>query len=231
MQLSYGTYYHDDNEVALTAAFRPVYERGNKVKVTGVFTIDGKLQADDPAGLSVKIAALEAAYGINGLDLVMGGTAHSLISSQCIGGTRVTELSYPVGDGAEYVTFRSYRITVEGDLAVTNTTTLLTEFTETITLSGGGPKWVMLTPANGPPQRQQTRGQTPYVARQSGSAIGFGQYPAVPDPIWPSAEHRERRQVTRGSPKVTAGAAQYYPVQWSYEFESATSLIGNPTIR
>lgn len=231
MQLTYGTYTHADNEVTLTISSRPVYERGVKVKVTVTWTIDGKLQADDAAGLSLAIAALEAGYASNGQNLSLGGTAHSLLSSECIGGTRVTELSYPTGDGAEYVTFRSYRITVEGDLAVTNTTTVITEFTESISLSGGGPKWVMLTPANGPPQRQQTRGQMPYVARQSGSAIGFGQYPAVPDPIWPSAEHRERRQITRSSPKVTAGAAQYYPVQWSYEFESATSLIGSPTIR
>lgn len=231
MQLTYGNYTHADNEVTLSISYRPVYERGVKVKVTVTWTIDGKLQADDAAGLSLAIAALEAGYAANGQNLSLGGTAHSLLSSECIGGTRVTELSYPTGDGAEYVTFRSYRITVEGDLAVTNTTTVITEFTESISLSGGGPKWVMLTPANGPPQRQQTRGQMPYVARQSGSAIGFGQYPAVPDPIWPSAEHRERRQITRNSPKVTAGAAQYYPVQWSYEFESATSLIGNPTIR
>lgn len=231
MQLTYGTYTHADNEVTLTISYRPVYERGVKVKVTAVWTIDGKLQADDVAGLSTAITALEAGYATNGQNLSLGGTAHALLSSECIGGTRVTELSYPVGDGAEYVTFRSYRITVEGDLAVTNTTALLTEFTESIRLSGGGPKWVMLTPAIGPPQPQQTRGQMPYVAVQSGSAVGFGQYPTVPPPIWPAAEHRERRQITAGSPKVTAGAAQYYTIQWSYEFESSTPLIGTPTIR
>ena len=213
--LTYNAYTHADGEVTITISKRPNFERGVAVSVTESWTIDGVIQAADAAALSTALTNLELAYSANGGNLSLGGTAHTLTSSNCIGGTRVTSFEYPKGDGAEYVTFRTYKIVIEGDLALTETTALLTEFTETVTLSGGGPKWVLLTPANGPPQRQQTRARMPYVARQSGSAVGYGQYPTPPGPIWPSSEHVERRQLTRSSPKVTNGAARYFPIQWS----------------
>lgn len=69
---------------------------------------------------------------------------------------------------------------------------------------------------------------------QRGSAVGLSDYPIVPDPIWPEAEHEDKRSVNFGNPKKTGGVIgsvyTEWPVEWTYEFEDTAPLIGVPNV-
>lgn len=202
--------------------------------------IQGYLQADDPAGITAAILALEAAYSIQGQNatlLLNDGTtpsAHRLISNQCIGGVRVTSpVSYEKGDGAEYSTFRHYRIGLEA-IVPTNQISLIA-WDETLSFSGGGPRDVWIEVRNGPPQKQRVSLATIYEVRQSGRAIGLYSYPFAARPIWPDAEILTERRSELKLPKYTGQGATRtlteFEVSWSYVFRSDQQLFGTPSPR
>jgi hypothetical protein len=121
MILRYGSYSHPDNEVIISISQRPTFnEIGLRSGYVASWSIQGMLQGSSVSDLSTKIIALESAYGADGLDLVLydsdGSTVrHAMRNTGSRTGVKILDLSYPTGDGAEYVTFRTYTIQAEAE--------------------------------------------------------------------------------------------------------------------
>jgi hypothetical protein len=233
MQFTYGSYTHPAGEVSLTITKRPVFSaRGFRVATRETWNLQGILQGSSPQDVSSKIADLQTAYGANGKDaklLLPGGStsAHALISSDTLGGVRVTSLNFPEGRGAEFSTFRTYAITLEADFAEAESTLL--RFEESLDVTGtAGAKTKYLTTLDAGPQKQTIFTRTTVTLVQSGSALGYLAYPLIPPPIFPEAEHVERRRISRGPVRESRGVYTDFPVQWNYVFESDFPLTGFP---
>jgi len=235
--LSYGSHAHDEGEVSfayssealLTAAQTPYAER---VQID----LTGELHGSTIAEINTKVAKLVAAYSVDGLDFsVKDGTgkklALSLASSACIGGLRVTRRpSFPEGRDAALVTFMPFQITLVGEREISDPTTVLLSYQETINFEGGGPEYAMLETRVGRPQRQgPVTNQTIYRATQEGNAVGLHDFPTIPSAIWPAYQIRPRRRSLIGG--RLAGVDGTYinkGVRWRYDFESPVPLIGTP---
>jgi len=235
MFLQYGSYIHDTNEAAVTIARVPQYNEGGiQTGFRETWRIRGILQAATADLLSISIRLLNVAYSIQdrniGLFFDNGfPTAHVLLSSRTLGGIRVVDgPNWPEGEGAEYSTFRTYEITLEGD--VPDRRIGLLAWTESITFSGGGPRFVMQQPLNGIPVRQKVAEATPFQAQQVGAAVGHFSYPIASAPLWPADEHRDQRRIERGQPKRHGNGYAEFPIQWSYSFEAAAPLLGLPRL-
>lgn len=233
LYVSYRGYSHQVGECEVVISRQGVFERGICTKITERWTIKATINIVDGetiADITSRISAMETAYSVNGGDVALVGSAHSLISANCLGGTRVVSPpSFPEGDGTEYATVRTVTIVVEGDILRVDAIGGLSEWSETLEFAGGGPRWVMIETRTGDPERQQTSQRTPYRVRQSGRAVGITQWPVIPNPIWPQHEHQERRIVLTGSPERIGANFTNWPVTWSYEFESSIGLSGVPT--
>lgn len=241
MQIVYGSYSHSDNECSVAIDREPQFSPdGIRTGYKETWAISGKLYAASVSALTSALAALKAAYDVDGQDVALYDssgnlTHHQMLSSQTLGGTRVVKTpSFPVGDSAEYTTWRSYTIVLEGEFGVTsiNFPGGLLSFHETISFTGsGGAKFVIVTPRNGPPVRMQTSMGSPAVANQSGEAIGYTGYPSPPGPFWPDKEHVEARQINLDSPSRAggqAGSEREYRISWSYVFEDVTGFNFQP---
>jgi hypothetical protein len=231
--LKYGAYAHDAGEVSIVISKRAnESETGVRISFTETWTITGRLHGTDINDLTAKIILLAAAYSINGYDLGLYQsdgttlTSHVMLSSQARGGVRIMSFGFPEGDGAEYTTYRTFSITAEAEFPVGNAGIIA--YQETLTLIGGGPKFVFLQTLAGPPQRQQVAQATPYRATQQGSSTGDVAYPTENPPLFPADEHRDRRSIARVTPTIRLRTFTNYTVTWSYEFESASPLIGAP---
>lgn len=229
MILKYGSYAHPSGEVSIVVEKSAVEsDTGIRTAFIEAWTITGWLHADSVAELTAAIAAMESAYSVNGYDLGLYEddgttlTAHAMDSSEARGGVRILSIRYPEGEGAEYTTFRKFEIRAEAEFAVG--VAGLVSYEEAITLTGGGPRFVFLETLAGPPQKQLVKQATTYKATQTGSAMGDSAYPIPPAPLWPAAEHVDRRSISRQHPKIVRGGFKDYTVTWSYEFESASPL-------
>lgn len=242
MILSYNGYTHDDNEATIVMSRRA--KTNDRTQTEGYvdrWTIDGVLHAASAAALTTALQALATAYSTDGGDAILylpdgvTETAHALRSSATTSGVRVIEAHYPEGGGAEYTTFRSYQIVLEAETTFASSggggNQGLQSYTEIVTFSGGGPRFAWLQPLVGPPVRQLIHQQTTYKAMQAGSAIGRNSYPTPNLPLWPQAEHIERRQLARKSPERSGLNYVNYEVTWQYEFEAAVAMSGSPRVR
>ncbi len=235
MFFKYGNYRHADNEVALTSAKRePLYnQRGEVVQVRKTINLQGVLLGTSQSQIQQQVATLEAAYSKNNFDAGLyhdDGTPspHFLDTSASIDGVKVVSLEYPSGDGAEYATGRTYTIVLQADFIANGTP--LVAFEESLQFVGtGGPRHVFVPTLNGLPQKQTVHATTSARIVQSGSAIGLLAYPVIPSPIFPSAEHTDRREVDYRSPESRGNNFINWPVRWSYHFESVLPLFAQPT--
>lgn len=239
MRLKYGNYTHDDYEASVKISRKANYDDGGRVKSwTERWMVEGFLQADTQALLFAKIRLLNAAYAYDGGNIGLyttagAATSHVLLSSTTIGGTKVIDgPNYPENKGPELGLYRSYSVTVEGEilnLAVANT---ILNFTESLTIEGGGARDLFLQPLVGLPVRQRVATNTPYKATQQGTIVGYLSYPSVPAPLFPGLEFQDKRRVIKKSPKRD-GPPQtpvytMFPIDYYYYFESATPLFGQP---
>lgn len=236
--VQYGNYQHDPGEVELQVQQTvQETEAGTPYSVLTRFSLSGMLVGSGLADMNAKVAALAAAYSQNGYDLGLmddfGAPTHLvLLSANCLGGSRVTvRPSFPDLRRAAMVTFVPYQIELEGEVLVADRPTDLLEFTESISRSGGGPRFGFLEPLNGAPIKQQLKKKTVYRATQRGRGLGLLARPTVPRPIWPAAL-MESPTIETGSPRRRGFGADLvytrFPVSWSYEFQSAVPLIGDP---
>jgi hypothetical protein len=242
MYLKYGNYSHANNEVGYTITSQALKSQGgyyyaNKVHWACHGALLGTLNnLTTQAQITAAIQDLVNAYSNDGYDLVhylddgVTPTAHSLISSNCIGGTRVVQPpSFPMQGGEYQVGYgRTYEFAIEGEVAITDQNVTIS-YSESLKFVGtGGPITVFIPVAQGPWVQQQTSQRSTYRVVQSGKAVGLYGTPILPAPIWPAAELVQLRDVSIESPQRYG--AFNWPLSWSYTFESNGILLGTPTL-
>ena len=238
MILTYNGYAHPVGEPAV--AIHRNYLRNEALDVIAIverWDIAGMLISNLGAGdLDAKVAATIAAYSVDGGDLSLtlptgAVSQHSLSSSNALGGIRVVSpVSFPDGKGAEGVTYRNFTVSLEAELPISNPTSGLLSFEESLSFTGGGPVFGHLEPVVGPPIKQLLKDESVYRVTQSGKAVGYLGWPNYPGPLWPSSEMRNHRQETRSGPRRKRNDYCEYTVAWNYQFEEASQLYGNPTV-
>ncbi|HEV3341468.1 MAG TPA: hypothetical protein VG125_13955 [Pirellulales bacterium] len=241
MFLAYGSHAHQAGECDVSID-RVVFKSTGQVplSVLETWTIKGLLTSQiGPTDIDAQIAALKAAYAIDGQDLVLympdGVTPTSTVlrSSSCLGGTRVEMApSFPGGRPAERVGFVGYTIKVVGEIPVT-TGNVLTDYHESIKARGGTPVIGYLEPAVGIPVPQLFKQTSTFKVVQDGHATGYNFAPQigvdVGIPIWPAFILPQQTELNAESPDRQITAYKNYKVSWHFEFESVTPLLGNPT--
>jgi len=237
MRLSYGSYLHQENEVAIRIGASRVFndaEQSIETRIT--WTIDGQLHATSQALLRAEILALEAAYSVDYGNLILyqndGVTvAHNLMNAGSTTGVRITQPpSYPQGSGAEYSTYRTYTIQAEATYNYPGPVSPLVSFSETVSIRGGGPVYAIVETVEGPAERQKIRNFSACRATQSGSAVGRFDYPPVPAPLFPDYQMEDPTISRTGPDKTGQNTLQNYKVSWSYEFASPILLFTLPNV-
>ena len=236
MIFSYGSHNHQNNECSVAVSKPVFFELGARRSVTTRFEISFMLFGDDQSDLTTKLQALEAAYAQDGQDAILYNnngsvSAHSLYNRDCIGGTRVVlRPTFPVGAGAQYTTFRTGTIIVEGD--VLDATTGLLEYRESVNSFGGGPDFVFQEPLVELPQKQILKQHTTFKTTQVGMARGLLGPVYPPPPRWPGHFIPARSGVQFDSPVRNGPPGNItstdFVTTWTYVFESADGLLGSP---
>ena len=236
MHLKWGTYTFDANSTLLSASARTQFNRGGQpYSLLRSFTVNGYLSADGQAAITLAENTLKTALAVPFKDLVLyhdDGSASSEIlpNAGSISGVKVTQgPTFSTTMGPEFATLRSFQFTAEAEYPLSGTASLLLDFHETLSFSGGGAVYAMRRAINGPPQRQLVYAQTEYRCTQQGMAIGYASYPVVPGPKFPAAL-RESPRIDRKAPQRMGNGYQGYEVAWSYVFESVGPLVGVPTL-
>lgn len=239
MRLRYGSFTHPAGTVDVQISQEPLRDEARNayalrtrwdMTVTVCGTNGGSYSRIDSY-----LRQLETAYAQDGQNLVWllpnGRTSlHSLVSADCIGGTKVVvRPGYPQGRGAEFATYRTVRIAVQGDLRISadDLRSNLVSFREQIVTGGGGPRIGYLQTRVGMPVAQLLSRNTVYTAQQSGSVTGLNGWPLYPSPIWPSAL-TESPRITRSSPRRDGDDYVNFEVSYSYTFASVFPLSGRP---
>ena len=239
MILTWGSFSLDNNEGTVVITKEPIYsERGYRIGIHESWVISGIAHGGTTqAEVTAAIRARESAFDANDLDLYLylddgtTETAHKIESNSTLGGITITAKGFPKGEGAEYSTFRTWTVTVDADVRMNESD--LWAFQETLSFDGGGARFVHLQTLLGAPEKQYVAQSVPYRAEQSGTATGFSDYPwnEVPGPIWPYAEQVEKRKYRLVPPATKRGRAHGFTITWSYSFEDANELEGQPTVK
>lgn len=238
MQLVYGSSSFDANSVwplVQRELVRDDAERPYKVRMT--VHVEGYLTASGQTNLMILESAFLTAMSRQYQNLVFyhdnastQSPSITMLNSTSLTGVRISDVFIGSKYGAEYATQRYFRFTATADYALTGTAENLLAFRESVTLSGGLPKFVCRPALNGPPQRQLTWLQTPFRAVQEGEAVGFLAWPTPPAPIFPQFLSGDDCPVRRSSPRRTGINYQEWPVAWQYIYESPAPLVGVPNL-
>lgn len=187
--LKYGNYEHALGEAAVSIQRTGVSSDAGVIYANReVWTINGRLEADSQSELTAAINSLETAYNqqVSEISLRFEGgskTAHSMNISNMLSPIQVTTApSYPLGEGAQYSTFRDYTIQVEGLVKTNQSSSALLFYQENVEASGGHPLDIHVTTLNTVPIRQRVADSTPTIIRQSGRAISLLGWVIPPGP-------------------------------------------------
>ena len=241
MQLAWGGYRHALNEAAVAVTKQPLHNAaGYQYGIRELWTVSGFLQAADTVSLVAALNLMELAYSVNQQTIRLlddsGNVARFMAGLTPLGGTRVVAFDFDRdgADSAEFSTFRHYRIQVEGVYPVpVGSLDVLVSYVESLSFSGGGPRFVHLQPLAGLPVKQLVAESTPYRVVQRGEAVGLDNWPAAPSPVWPAAWKQDEGGLSQRTPERRGGALGIvyvnFPVTWEYVFEDALPLVGTPT--
>ncbi len=238
MQLRYGSYTFDTDSCEVTMDIQTLVNERNVPYVQAyMMSVSGYINGANTAAVDAGCQTLESALAAPYRDLVLytdsGSATHlALYNTGSITGVVPTGPRYPVGKGAELVTYRKFEFSARVEHPIGTGRGVLMSFQESISFDGtGGPRFILKDALVGPPQRQLVQQRSRVRANQSGRATGYLEYPTPPAPLWPQDEHLEARQVRKVGGKFRGRAWQDFVIQWSYQFESTTPLAGNPTLR
>lgn len=236
MKLKYRTYEWPVNGVRVTSSRK--VERGKDAlpwRYIDTLNCDGYLEGSSQADLTDKQRAMTVALMRPGGKLTLlrddgADSATLLDNASSITGVVVTDgPNFPDADGPEYVTQRHFVFTAEADYYArgTNALTLL-DWQETISITGGGPLYVVRPALYGPPQRQKVYEQTPCQVVQSGYAVGLVRYPTPPPQLFPFAL-KMTPEVRETTPTKRGNGYTEYRIDWTYTFEWPLPLFAHPT--
>lgn len=236
MIIEFGSYRHRVSSAGASIDRSSVLDAfGFAYAITETWTIDFRLIGTTQQDLDAEIRALEAAYAkeaysIKLLKPDLSLTAHAIQSGSTIGPLRVVKPpSYARYQNGEYVTYRTGQIVVEGLVKLESNPYRIIEFAETIEISGGGETFGLLQPNVGPAVRQRTRTMEKCQATQSGRIVHLGARGGIPPAMWPSEQIAPVR--VRLEPPTRRGNTLYgFPTSYTYQFESAYLLNGEPTV-
>lgn len=250
MILALGSYPFAVNEASL-AISRTGLVGDNKLVYAWqeTWNISGRLIRDTVAELSTAILALESAAktfrtNTDNVRLLFDDgteTAHKIQAVKTLNGIHfIGPPAYPTSEGAEYVTYRTFQMSIQAEIPVSilgvgggqsgGPPGGLVTWHESVVLGGGQPLKVVLMPLNASPIEQLVAPQTPYTGAQFGEAVGVGGWPKPPKIMFDGAIIENN--VTNALPTDGSGdTASNWPVRWSYRVISATPLSGRPTRR
>jgi len=234
--VSYRTFTSEDGQVRwVQRGVNTLTQRGYPDRQLVSIQLGLFLHAATQADLTTAINNFESAFGTDGGDLHLylsdGATesAHTLLSSETITGIRVVQApSYPGKFGAEYaagLTALGRYVQVGLQAEINRTDRNIKAWTETVeVIGGGGGEFVIQTPLQGPPVRQEITESSPIRMIQEGYAIGYSSYPTPPNPLSPSDEHLSRARVKRFNPRETRGTFTDYKIAWHREMEKVSNF-------
>ena len=230
--LKYGSYTHALDEAAIVITKDKITDSTNRIIGYKEFwRITGQLMADSVSEITTAIAALETAYVKNNQDLILldnslANTAHRLISADSYSGVMVRKLTYPVGTGGEYTTYRTFGIEAEADFSISGIDqNTIESSSEVVAWRGtGGPRKVVRETRTGMPVVQTVSQRTPIYVTQSGSVVGHLRHVPPNPPLFPDWEDHPERDISYSSP-IQTGVIQKreFRTTWSYQF----SMPGN----
>lgn len=235
-----GTYNHPIGECEVAINRSAEKDEADRIWAERVtFTIRPKIisQKRQPAeDIRNKLAILNSVYtdylSSIGLFYPNGMPSLYVLSSvNTLGGIQVIKRpSAPTMQGANLVTWHDLEIEVTA-LVPTTFTDRLVSFSEELTVSGGGTRYGHLEPLDAAPIKQRLKQQTIYKATQSGSAMGLFSRPdvsVIAPPIFPADLVEQNPTISKRSPMRRGSASTDYFVSWSYQYESASQLVGEP---
>ena len=217
---SYGGYTFQDNELNLvTLTVQKQYSpRRRKIQDIKTAHCEGQILASDMATFTSRLNEIENAlkndYG-NFTYTIGGTTGHSLLNdSSCVSGTKIIARNFPKGDGAEFATRRTFSFTIQGTYDSVEDD--LFSWQETVEVIGtGGPKFVILETVDRPYAMYVSNASVQYF-QQTGTAVGYANYPAFPGPNGAGLEFLDRRRETRSSGRQVGNGIRFFPIRWSY---------------
>jgi hypothetical protein len=236
MYIRFGSYTHDLNECTLTFSVSTVRnEQERPVDQIIDWVITSKKIGNGTAAITALETALLAAYSVGneGNDAYLlandGSTVvRSLLSTGSLHGVQIDRVDFPVGGMNEYANMRTIGIRLRAVYPCN--TSAIVSFNESLSFSGGGPRFAHVQTITGPPIKQQLCEQTPFKATQSGMIVGRFSYPfdKVPPPLFPDALV-ESPSGSYTSPRLRGNTLEGFAIQYSYSFASATPLAGTPS--
>lgn len=236
MKAKYGTYDHDQHELAVRCEYRSVFDTfrrrmGEQIR----FILVGTKRASSQANLTIALDALFAAYQEDYKDFTLflddgtTETTHKIVSTATFGGLKVAAgpdfLNHaPWGPRPEYANQRSYYIVLQGE---TRVGTGLYAWQEKMLIRGtGAAKWRYSPQISGAPQAQTLQTQTTFWYIQQGRSIGRENYVAAPGPLYPGIEHADMREIEVSTPSdmtAVSGQNEMYMTEWKYFMEATAS--------
>lgn len=233
MYATYGSYQTDDNSVIIASRSEIMKNAGGQMYAKKLsHEVKGVLTGADSATITQEMNELMNALAIPFQDFVFyqddgSDSATLLRNAGSISGVTVDGPHFIESRGAQYVNQRDFTFTVSAEYPLDDTENFLLRFQESLTFSGGGPRYVVREAITGPPQKQQVREYTTYEAVQEGIAEGYQKEPVVPPPIWPGAL-LFAPIIKRVSPDKKGLGYERFAVTWRYIFASPSALFGVP---
>ena len=220
------TFTEETTAIQVSTAY--VYDsRGRPDKQSQTWQINAYLQASTQSGITSAINSLVSALSTSDGTLTLYINNGTTKSSHEVTNCRLQSVDYPEGSGSEYANHRTVNLTVNGYADISKDDDIVS-YQESLSLSGGGSRYILLETLNGVPKKFTQKEKTIYRATQSGSATGKTSYPTISAPLFPGQEIDENPSVSKDHTYTESGEERF-SISWSYEFASATEFANtNP---
>lgn len=242
MILKWGTFAHDNNSVWFQLHRRRIMSPANRrFKVQETWHIRGTVTDATQGGLTTKIAAIEAAYNVDGnkdlifyLDDGVTETAHKRTAASTLSGLRVIQpVSWHAGQpgiwgaGIEYSTIRSFSVVIQCEYLDSESN--LIAYSESLRLQPAGIDFVAQEALTGIPALITTQQQVRVIGYQRGMAIGATSWPAAPASLFPGVTRPRLSWIEEELPaEFGINTSTLYRTRWHYHFESNVALNSHP---
>lgn len=241
MQLYHGTYAFPIGAASISTNVLPEWGAvGQILRTIHTWDIETTLQvstteqsvADAQTEMAARIAEFKAAITLPYRDLVLyqdNGQPSAMVlrNSGSLTGVRLTRYSEPTTEGAENDLYRTIRVSFEASYPfLGGVANPIVSYQETLEFSGGLPLYEVYPSINGNNQEQLIYPREPYACVQSGTAVGYLDYPPFPLPLFQHG--RIRRAKTGGEQQGLI--VTNWGIRWNYEFKSVTPLNGVPHV-
>lgn len=236
MILQVGSVRRPNNEAVVVPSYTPIYDYTRRIEAMRIrWEITGRVvnfPVATQAITSSEIATLEAAFRQPTPNCRLLGdqgeaTPFVLDPGQLMQGPYLVDYTFPTSEAEVYATGLAYRVSLEGVQNVSQGGLDLIEFNEELSEDAGGLTYVYVGGAVNFAERQVAFQKKSWKYTQSGSATGLLAYPKIPPPIWPFAL-LAAPNITAQDPLFKGKIDTHYRINWEYQFEWPTQLVGNP---